>query len=89
MTKHRPGAGKLDRRITIQRSTAGVDPLNEEILKVLSSSALGPVTDLHPLSADHVAKRRGEVKAHAAPPHGDQRRKEHYHDGPGYPLPGA
>ena len=32
MTSHRPGAGKLDRRITIQRSTAGVDPFNAEIL---------------------------------------------------------
>ena len=32
MTKHRPGAGRLDRRITIQRSTAGVDPFNAEIL---------------------------------------------------------
>ena len=32
MTSHRPGAGKLDRRITIQRSTAGVSPFNAEIL---------------------------------------------------------
>ena len=28
----RPGAGKLDRRITIQRSTAGTDPFNAESL---------------------------------------------------------
>ncbi len=32
MTSHRTGAGALDRRITIQRSTAGTDPLNAEIL---------------------------------------------------------
>ena len=32
MTSHRPGAGQLNRRITIQRSTAGVSTLNEEIL---------------------------------------------------------
>ena len=32
MTKHRPGAGRLDRRITIQRSTAGVDAFNAPIL---------------------------------------------------------
>ena len=39
-----------------------VASLNEEILKVLSSSALGPVTDLHPLSADHVAERWRETR---------------------------
>ena len=32
MTKHRPGAGNLNRRITIQQSTAGVDPFNAETL---------------------------------------------------------
>ena len=32
MTSHRPGAGKLDRRIIIQRSTAGLDPFNAETL---------------------------------------------------------
>ena len=30
MTSHRPGAGRLDRRITIQRSTAGTDVFNAE-----------------------------------------------------------
>ncbi len=32
MTRHRTGAGGLDRRITIQRSTAGTDPFNAESL---------------------------------------------------------
>ena len=32
MTIHRTGAGGLDRRITIQRSTAGTDPFNAESL---------------------------------------------------------
>ena len=32
MTSHRTGAGGLNRRITIQRSTAGTDPFNAESL---------------------------------------------------------
>ncbi len=32
MTRHRTGSGGLDRRITIQRSTAGTDPFNAESL---------------------------------------------------------
>ena len=51
MTKHRPGAGNLNRRVTIQQSTEGVDPFNAPVLTW---------TDLITLSAERRDFAEGE-----------------------------